>query len=341
MSKRKKYYQQFILLFIFITLINCQAFSSKTTNKPLENQKFPLNNNLKFKLNKEKNYSNNSKISFNQQEIFRGGVGEEEKNEKNERMDGGVGEGRGGGGGLIVGGGLNERDGWGGGEFINYEKEFREMERKYNDLKTSMKELRDKMNELYLENLQQSSQLKIKSIIIYLLIGIIGILVLILIIIAIFEVYKCLNKKNEHKNDPKFSLNDYDKARLSFLSSGYSGLTTHSNTFKKNEKENENIIDNFNYSNKENGNNGINVINDNVENFNIIHKNDMDKSMISSKSGYDAPIIGNIGDIGEIKISENKKEDADDMKTLTNNEDIYFESKNDKLLYRPYPPNEI
>ena len=31
----------------------------------------------------------------------------------------------------------------------------------------------------------------------------------------------------------------------------------------------------------------------------------------------------------------------DDMKTLTNDENVYFASKTDKLLYKPYPKEEI
>ena len=39
---------------------------------------------------------------------------------------------------------------------------------------------------------------------------------------------------------------------------------------------------------------------------------------------------------------DNKKESQnDEFKTLTNDEDIYFASRTDKILYRPYPKNEL
>ena len=39
--------------------------------------------------------------------------------------------------------------------------------------------------------------------------------------------------------------------------------------------------------------------------------------------------------------NNHKEPEYDEFKTLTNDEDIYFASRTDKILYRPYPKNEI
>ena len=52
----------------------------------------------------------------------------------------------------------------------------------------------------------------------------------------------------------------------------------------------------------------------------------------------------NDGDEAPIQFYENNINDdkfKDDMKTLTNDENVYFASKTDKLLYKPYSKEEI
>ena len=75
---------------------------------------------------------------------------------------------------------------------------------------------------------------------------------------------------------------------------------------------------NNNISNNNNNNNNSN----NNSNNNIINNNDNN--------------IGNNIDNNNINNNYN-----DDEKTLTNNEDIFFASKTDKLLYKPYSEEEI
>ena len=58
-----------------------------------------------------------------------------------------------------------------------------------------------------------------------------------------------------------------------------------------------------------------------------------DEINIDNKDSDEAPI-----EYIEINIANNFE---DDMKTLTNNEDIFIESKTDKLLYKPYSEDEI
>ena len=58
-----------------------------------------------------------------------------------------------------------------------------------------------------------------------------------------------------------------------------------------------------------------------------------DEINIDNKDSDEAPIE---------YIEKNKGNNfEEDMKTLTNNEDIFIESKTDKLLYKPYSEDEI
>lgn len=112
---------------------------------------------------------------------------------------------------------------------------------------------------------------------------------------------------------------------------------------KKNELMESELISSFSTfdSYKQNSSSFEQISNElsNSSNFNILiqskkrENKEINKQNIDNKDGDEAPIRY------IVKNKENKFDS--DMKTLTNDENIFIESKTDKLLYKPYSEDEI
>ena len=161
------------------------------------------------------------------------------------------------------------------------------------------------------------------------LIIIVSLLAFSIIIYSCYELYK-------HKKFKK-NLYIYEETlskKNSFTKEFISSFESSKSTYESNKK-------NSSYNQSQNGDLNIS------SNFNIFikDKKDGDKkeeeiiidSYNDKENKEEAPLQFNEDNIYNI----NNNNYNDDMKTLTNDENVYLASKTDKLLYKPYPKEEI
>lgn len=191
------------------------------------------------------------------------------------------------------------------------DQDFRRISREYEELKISMKELNDKMNDIYLDTLKNKSQLNLYNTEIYILIGVISFLFFVLVCIGLFKLFIYIYK---NKNKQTININNNNINRLLLNIDKKNNLLLIPNNKNRNKiKINDKDID----------------VNDEESNYNILINNSSkkEKSIIDSIFFEGAPIIDLPND--------------EEIKTKTNNEDIYIQSNTDKFLYKPYPKNDI
>ena len=157
------------------------------------------------------------------------------------------------------------------------------------------------------------NQLKTQKIYLFFLIALASVLFLILVIYSIRQYLKCRRKAKKKLSNKK---NDLINSVKSEIVSSFSTF----DSYQKNSNLTNNISNDLSISN----------------NFYLLIKSkkiENDEINIDNKDSDEAPIE---------YIEKNKANNfEDDMKTLTNNEDIFIESKTDKLLYKPYSEDEI
>ena len=154
----------------------------------------------------------------------------------------------------------------------------------------------------------------------YFLIGVVVVLFLILFIYSIFECLKCKTKAKMEifkKEDRKMKPN-------------ISGLfSSSSSTFDSNMKSSlDKLPDKLSIS----------------SNFNIlIHSQKMEKENNEDQKDYNINEGIDDGDVAPVEyyIENNNSNIKEELKTLTNDENIYVESRTDQLLYKPYSEDEI
>ena len=155
--------------------------------------------------------------------------------------------------------------------------------------------------------------MKTQKIYLFFLIALASVLFLILVIYSIRQYLKCRRKAKKKLSNKK---NDLINSVKSEIVSSFSTF----DSYQKNSNLTNNISNDLSISN----------------NFYILIKSkkiENDEINIDNKDSDEAPIE---------YIEKNKGNNfEDDMKTLTNNEDIFIESKTDKLLYKPYSEDEI
>ena len=198
----------------------------------------------------------------------------------------------------------------------------------YEILLEKEKELRESYNKYYIEFVKQNNQLKIDRIHISLLIVIACLLLIIIIIYSCYELYK-YRQSNRNKSiiygnfNSKYSVYSFSKE---FKSS--ESTKSNEESFKKNSFYNPSQIGELDNSSN------FNIFTYNKENENKkekeIYVNDLNE-------GEEAPIQHKEKNIN----NQNNNIFNDDMKTLTNDENAYFSSKTDKILYKPYSQEEI
>jgi hypothetical protein len=180
---------------------------------------------------------------------------------------------------------------------------------------------REKLENDYQKQLEENNKLKqqieknIKYIKILLTTGVIMFSIILFIFIKILINCKKTKsiKKNKNQNQNKNQLQDTNviSSNSSINKSNYNLLDS---------EKNINISSN-NISMSEENNNDLSNKNNNLnENEEIVNNGDCD-----------AP---NMANFGNVVIN-------DDNKTLTNNPDVFIPSRMDKILYKPYPKEEI
>ena len=201
-----------------------------------------------------------------------------------------------------------------------------EIIREYEALIEKEKELHQLYDKEFLIFKEQENQLIIDKIYICMLIVIVSLLAISIIIYSCYELYK--------RRKYKKKLNIYGESLskiTSFTKEFKSSFESSKSTDESNKKSS---------SNNQSQNGDLNI----SSNFNIFikEKKDEDKkeeeiiidSYNDKEDKEEAPLQFNEDNI-------NNNNYNDDMKTLTNDENVYFASKTDKLLYKPYSKEEI
>jgi hypothetical protein len=175
------------------------------------------------------------------------------------------------------------------------------------DMNEKRKEYEEKMK----ENLLLKQQIENKLIYIKILL-ITGGIMLFIIIFILFKMRCCKKEKTEKK---EYIQNN------------------------SNEVKNQNNI-----NNNDLGESGYNLIKSNMSKINDslnISSNNYNSQNISDNTNSNI-IVNKKNNLNENKIGGLINEEInDDNKTLTNNPDIFIQSKTDKMLYRPYSEEEI
>lgn len=207
--------------------------------------------------------------------------------------------------------------------------------KEYEKLLENEKELLELYNSEYFKLLENENKLKIDKLHIYLLLSLASIMASIIIIFSCYELYKYSKNKKLKKIDNSLSKISLKKELLS--SQGISNKSTDESNKKNSshsqsgQSEDLNNESNFNILIKSR------LINNKKEEEIIIEPNiDEEEAPINindNKNNYDYNINNNI--------DNNIINNYDDVKTLTNDENVYFASKTDKLLYKPYSNEEI
>ena len=160
------------------------------------------------------------------------------------------------------------------------------------------------------------NQLKGQKIYLFFLISMTIVLFLILLIYSIRQYMKCRRKAKKKLLMKKNELIKSVKTELISSLSAFDSYKQKSSSFEQISTELSNS-NNFN----------ILIQRGKKKNEEISNKN------VDNKDGDEAPI--------EYIVKNKENNFYDDMKTLTNDENIFIESKTDKLLYKPYSEEEI
>ena len=203
-----------------------------------------------------------------------------------------------------------------------YDKE--DIFKEYEFLLEKGKELQQIYDSEYLNFMEKENQLKIDKTHIILLIIISCLLSILIILYSCYEIYKCRKNKNK-MNLYKESFNQMKSFRKEFRSSFESSKSSDDpnkkdSSFNQSQNDDLKISSNYNI-----------IVKD------IIKEKKKEEEIINAPENYnedEAPI-----QLYEKNINNNIYND--DMKTLTNDENVYFASKTDKLLYKPYSNEEV
>ena len=209
------------------------------------------------------------------------------------------------------------------------------------------KEMKEKYDNEYKKYIEQQNKLKSDSKYILTLIIIVCILFFIIVIHICYEVYR--NKKGIQSKIGSIDSTGFDLSSSQFKNSTYESNKRNQSS-SQSQKDDLNDLSNFNIlldKNCEEGEIILNPYNDaeeapiqfyynNNSNNNNYNNNNNNNNSINNS---DKKIDNNIDNIFDNNIINNIYND--DEKTLTNNEDIFFANKTDKLLYKPYSEEEI
>ena len=211
---------------------------------------------------------------------------------------------------------------------------FDRLEELENEEKKLVKEYEEKMKEN--DELTQKIAKKIKNIKILVSTGFLKLIATILLITKIYS--KC-QKKNIYQNPKKnisirnneINLKDNGKNNISLESNQSSILSTSISSIQKSS---------YNLLNS-NSKLGVNMGNDNVSIYQISEQSNNDsfvgkenENENENEKNFDAPNAPKIEDDSNVVVN-------DDNKTLTNNPDVFIQSRMDKILYKPYSEEEI
>ena len=195
---------------------------------------------------------------------------------------------------------------------------------------------------------QQQNQLKSDSNYILTLIIIVCILFFIIVIHFCYEiVYR--NKKGIQSKIDSIDSTGFDLSSSQFKNSTYESNKRNQSS-SQSQKDDLNDLSNFNILLDKNGEEGQIILNPYIDaeeapiqfyynNNSNNNNNNNDNNNNNSINNSDKNIDNNIDNIFDNNNINNIYND--DEKTLTNNEDIFFASKTDKLLYKPYSEEEI
>jgi len=202
---------------------------------------------------------------------------------------------------------------------------FDRLEELENEEKKLVKEYEEKMKEN--DELTQKIAKKKKYINILISTGFLKLIITILLITKIYS--KCLkmniyqnSKKNVSIRNNEINLKDNDKNNISLESNRSSILSTSISSIQKSS---------YNLLNS-NSNIDVNIGNDNMNIYQISEQSNSDffaGKENESEKNFDAPNAPKIEDDSNAVIN-------DDNKTLTNNPDVFIQSRMDKILYKPY-----
>ena len=165
----------------------------------------------------------------------------------------------------------------------------------------------------YNKFLNYETQIQNQKIYLYFLIGVVVVLFLILFIYSLFECLKCKTKSN-------IEINKKIKSNIPGM------FSSSSSTFDSNNQSSlDKLPDKLNIS----------------SNFNIlIHSQKIERENKEDQMEYNL----DDGDVAPVEYyikNNNSNVKEEEIKTLTNDEDIYIESRTDQLLYKPYSEDEI
>ena len=169
----------------------------------------------------------------------------------------------------------------------------------------------------YNKFLNYETQIQNQKIYLYFLIGVVVVLFLILFIYSLFECLKCKTKSN---------IEIYNKENKKIKSNISGMFSSSSSTFDSNNQSSlDKLPDKLNIS----------------SNFNIlIHSQKIERENKEDQMEYNL----DDGDVAPVEYyikNNNSNVKEEEIKTLTNDEDIYIESRTDQLLYKPYSEDEI
>ena len=169
----------------------------------------------------------------------------------------------------------------------------------------------------YNKFLNYETQIQNQKIYLYFLIGVVVVLFLILFIYSLFECLKCKTKSN---------IEIFNKENKKIKSNISGMFSSSSSTFDSNNQSSlDKLPDKLNIS----------------SNFNIlIHSQKIERENKEDQMEYNL----DDGDVAPVEYyikNNNSNVKEEEIKTLTNDEDIYIESRTDQLLYKPYSEDEI
>ena len=188
---------------------------------------------------------------------------------------------------------------------------------KVDKLMAKEKELNLIYNSEYNKFINYETQLQNQKIYLYFLIGVIVVLFLILFIYSLFEYLKC-------KTKTKIEIFNKENKKIQSNISGM--FSSSSSTFDSNNQGSlEKLPDKLNISSN------FNIL---IHSQKIERENKEDQMEYNLNDGDEAPV--------EYYIKNNKSNiKEEEIKTLTNDEDVYIESRTDQLLYKPYSEDEL
>ena len=217
---------------------------------------------------------------------------------------------------------------------------------KLEQLLTKEKDLRKIYDSESLKNKERINQLRISEIYLTLLIIVACLLFILIIIYSCYEFYKYRKKKKINNfEEPLNKIYSFGKEFKSSFGSSSSLNNSTSDSNKKNsfsahsQNENEDLNNSSNFNILIKSNKIENKLDEKKEEeFTNRNYNDEDEAPIQY---YENKNNNNFNNNIINKKNNNNNVYNDDEKTLTNDENVYFASRTDKLLYKPYSNEEI